>query len=129
MPRRSRNPKEYSEAQAYAHRALKEALRQSRIRFGEELRGFWFYDGDLCPGCSQPLELDKMNFKGGGTLSLNAFAYHERGILIGYFLCRFCAAYIFEQNDRRPGVETPLHKTIEENLIAAYHKHLQSLNA
>lgn len=127
--RRSRSDQSYDAAQAHARRVLKDLLKQAGTRFGEELKGFWFYDGELCPGCSQPADFGAMEYKGQNATSLNAFAYRERGILIGYFLCRFCAAYIFEQNDRRPGADTPLHKTIEKNLIAAYHKHLQSLDA
>jgi hypothetical protein len=70
-----------------------------------------------------------MNYKGKEAMSINAFIYRARGILIGYFLCGLCAAFIFEQSEKRPGVETPLHDKIEMNLIAAYHKHLASLNA
>jgi hypothetical protein len=124
-PRRNRSS---SESQTYAHEVLKGLLKQAQTQFGKAVKGFWFYDGELCPGCLQS-EINTVDFKGEEALSLNAFIYRERGILIGYFLCRFCAAYIFEQTDKHPGVDTPLHRKIEKNLIAAYHKHLDSLDA
>jgi hypothetical protein len=125
---RSRRSKPYDASQAYAHEVLKGMLKHAKTQFGNNVKGFWFYDEELCPGCLQS-EINSIEFKGQEALSLNAFIYRERGILIGYFLCRFCAAYIFEQNDRHPGIETPLHKKIEKHLVAAYHRHLQSLDA
>lgn len=124
--RRNKNP--YDETQAYAHETLKGMLKQAQTQFGKDVKGFWFYDDERCPGCLQPA-IDEAQITGESAFSINAFIYRERGILIGYFLCRFCAAFIFEQNDRHPGIETPLHKTIEKNLIAAYHRHLDSLDA
>jgi hypothetical protein len=125
---RSRRNKSSDERQAYAHEALKKMFKQAKVQFGDEARGFWFYEDELCPGCLES-PIDAMKFKGEDALSLNAFIYRERGILIGYFLCGLCAAYIFEHAERHPGVQTPLHGKIERNLIAAYHKHLSSLDA
>lgn len=122
--RSSKSPNE----KIYAHEALKKLFKQAKAQFGNDAKGFWFYEDELCPGCLQ-VPIDAMKFKGEDALSLNAFIYRERGILVGYFLCGLCATYIFEQAERRPGVQTPLHKKIEQNLIAAYHKHLSSLNA
>ena len=56
--------------------------------------------------------------------------YRARGVLIGYFLCEVCANYIFKEVEKNPKIETtPLHTDIEMNLIAAYHKHLSSMDA
>ncbi len=123
--RRNKSP---DESQRYAQETLKRLFEQAKLQFGDGAKGFWFYEDELCPGCLQA-PIDKMKFKGEDALSLNAFIYRERGILIGYFLCGLCATYIFEQSEKRPGVQTPLHGTIEKNLIVAYHKHLSSLDA
>jgi hypothetical protein len=48
---------------------------------------------------------------------------------IGYFLCQVCANYILEEAEKNPLKQTPLHSEIEQNLIAAHHKHLASLEA
>jgi len=125
---RSRHSKSSDENQAYIHRMMDGLFRQAKMQFGNAAKGFWFYEDDLCPGCMQA-PIDKMKYKGEDALSLNAFIYRERGILIGYFLCGLCAAYIFDHSEKHPGVQTPLHGRIEQNLIAAYHKHLSSLNA
>jgi hypothetical protein len=125
---RSRRNKSSDESQRYAQETLKRLFEQAKLQFGDAAKGFWFYEDELCPGCLQA-PISKMKFKGKDALSLNAFIYRERGILIGYFLCGLCAAYIFEQSEKRPGVQTPLHGTIEQNLIVAYHKHLSSLDA
>ena len=101
---------------------------QAKARFGNALKSFWFYDGDLCPGCmARPIEA--MKIKGENAVSLNAFIYRSRGVLIGYFLCQICATYIFDEAQKNPYKQTPLHTDIEQNLIAAYHKHLASLDA
>jgi len=125
---RSRSSKSPNENQTYAREALKKMFAQAKLQFGDAAKGFWFYEDELCPGCLQ-VPIDAMRFKGEDALSLNAFIYRERGILIGYFLCGLCATYIFEQAEKRPGIQTPLHTKIEQNLIAAYQKHLSSLDA
>ena len=55
--------------------------------------------------------------------------YRELGVWIGFLLCEACAKFIFDESRKNPYKETPLHDDIERNLIAGYHKHLNSLNA
>ena len=125
---RPRYNRSSDETQVYIHRMMDGLFQQAKMQFGNAAKGFWFYEDELCPGCLQS-PIDKMKFKGEDALSVNAFIYRERGILIGYFLCGLCAAYIFEQSEKHPGIQTALHGRIEQNLITAYHKHLSSLNA
>jgi hypothetical protein len=101
---------------------------QARGQFGNAVKSFWFYEDDLCPGClARPIGAIKM--KGKKAVAINAFIYRPRGVLIGYFLCQVCATYIFEEAQKNPYKQTPLHADIERNLIAAYHTHLASLDA
>lgn len=101
---------------------------QAKAQFGNAVKSFWFYDGDLCPACLlRPIGAVK--FKGKDSLSLNAFIYRKRGVLIGYFLCETCAVQIFDQAQKHPYQPTPLHAEIESNLATAYHKRLASLDA
>ncbi len=97
--------------------------------FANQVKGFWFYDSDLCPGRLQSLEKDAMDFTEDDAISLVSYIYRERGVLLGCILCRSCMARLGEQKRLHPEEEAPLQETILENLIAAYHKHLQSLNA
>jgi len=107
---------------------LGELYKQAKAQFGEAIKSYWFYDGDLCPACSQR-PIDAMKYKGQDALSLNAFIYREHSVLIGYFLCGDCAGQIFRSAQVNPYHQTPLHAEIERNLIAAYHNHLRKLNA
>ena len=101
---------------------------QGKAQFGNAMKSFWLYDGDLCPGClASPI--DKIKVQGKDALSINGFMYRPRGVLIGYFLCETCANYIFKEAQKNPYKQTPLHADIERNLAAAYHKHLSSLDA
>jgi len=116
------------EEKAAADEILKKLFMQAKAQFGDAIKSFWFYDGDLCPACIQrPIGVVK--YKGKDALAINAFIYRERGVLIGYFLCETCAKYIFKEAQKNPYHQTPIHADIERNLIAAYHKHLASLNA
>ncbi len=99
---------------------------QAKAQFGSAIKGQWFYDGD-CPGCGSPISA--MKFKNKDALSLNAFIYRPRGMLIGYLLCGRCAEYIFQAAEKNPYTQTPLHTTIEQNLTAAYLRHMASLDA
>jgi hypothetical protein len=102
--------------------------KQAKAQFGNAIKSFWFYDGDLCPACAErPIGVVK--FKGKDALAINAFIYRERGVLIRYFLCESCAKYIFKEAQKNPYKQTTLHTDIERNLTAAYHKHLASLDA
>jgi hypothetical protein len=101
---------------------------QAKAQFGDAVKGFWFYESELCPGCNQnPISIVK--FKGKDSLPINGFMYRERGILIGYFLCGTCAKHVFTEAQKNPYKETLLHAVIEKNLIADYHRHLESLDA
>jgi hypothetical protein len=92
---------------------------QAKAQFGDAIKSFWFYDGDLCPACTRhPIEVIKV--KGEDALSLNVFIYRQRGVLIGYFLCETCARRIFRDAQKNPYTQTPIHAEIERNLISAY---------
>ena len=108
----------------YADAMLAQMLALARKQFGNAIKGFWFYDGDPCPGCGFPI--DVVRYKGQDALSLNTFIYRPRGMLIGYFLCSLCAQQILSAAERNPGVQISLHGVIERNLITAYQLHLAS---
>ena len=94
-----------------------------KAQFGNAVKAYWFYDGDFCPCClSRPI--DEMMFEGKKALSINAFMYREKGVLIAYLLCGKCAETLMAQSPKEP---TPMHKTIEENLISGYLSYLNSL--
>ncbi len=116
-----------SKPSSAAEDVLKMMYAQGKAQFGDAMKGFWLYDGDLCPACMQN-PLGVVNFKGKEALSINGFMYRERGVLIGYFLCEICTLFIHEQSQKHPYQETPLHAKIEENLRNAYHGYLASLN-
>jgi len=117
-----------NEGSTAADELLNKLYMQAKAQFGAAVKSFWFYDGDLCPACTQS-PIGVMKYKGKDALAINAFIYRERGVLIGYFLCETCATYIFKEAQKNPYCQTPLHADIERNLIAAYHKHLASLDA
>ena len=97
--------------------ALAEMFRMAKARFGNAVKGYWFYADEACPGCGRPIDLVKI--KGQEALSLNAFVYRKAGILIGYLLCKRCARQIFEAAEKNPMKQIPLHDTIEKNLVEA----------
>ena len=113
------------EAQEQVNAALAQMLAMAKARFGPAVQSYWFYDGDGCPGCQR--EIDALRYKGRDALSLNAFIYRKRSVLIGYVLCRRCATFIFREAAKHPRVQTPLHGTIEVNLSAAYERYRNSL--
>ncbi len=120
--------KRATDSRAEADRILGLMFKQAKAQFGDAVKAFWFLDGDFCPGClAQPI--DKIKFKGKDALSVNAFIYRPRGVLIGYFLCETCANFIHKEAEKNPYKQTPLHDDIEQNLKDAYHKHLASLDA
>ena len=123
-----RHSKSAGDIKSEADKLLNLMLTQGKAQFGEAVKSFWFYEGDLCPGCmARPIGVIKM--KGKDALAINGFIYRPRGVLIGYFLCQTCATYIFEEAEKNPYKQTPLHADIERNLAAAYHKHIASLDA
>lgn len=116
------------DSKSEAEKILELMYAQGKAQFGNAVKSFWFYSGDLCPGCmARPI--DKMKYKGKDALSINGFMYRPRGVLIGYFLCDTCANYIFKEAEKNPFKQTPLHADIERNLAEAYHKYLASLDA
>jgi hypothetical protein len=101
---------------------------QGKAQFGDAVKSFWLYDGDLCPGClARPVGVITM--KGEDALAINGFMYRPRGVLIGYFLCEVCANFIFKEAQKNPLKQTPLHADIERNLADAYLRYLSSLDA
>jgi hypothetical protein len=111
-------------AKDHADAMLAQLFARAKAQFGSAVKSYWFYDGDSCPGCG--FSVDAMKYKGKDALSLNAFIYRPRGVLIGYFLCGLCAQQIFQAAEKNPYVQTPLHAVIEQNLIRAYRRHLAS---
>ena len=94
-----------------------------KAQFGNAVKAYWFYDGDLCPCClTRPI--DEMMFEGKKALSINAFMYRERGVLIAYLLCGKCAEKLVALSPKEP---TPMHKDIENNLVTGYLRHVNSL--
>jgi hypothetical protein len=128
QPKRNRHRKSFDESKAAIEEIMEKMFTQAKAQFGAAIKGFWFYEGDLCPGCLQR-PISTMNFKGKEALAVNGFMYRQRGVLIGYFLCKTCALHIFREAEKHPYQQTALHADIEHNLAAAYHKHLASLDA
>ena len=101
--------------------SAEDILNMMRAQFGNAAKAYWFYDGDLCPCClSRPG--GEMVYNNQKALSVNAFMYRERGVLIAYVLCGECANKIMAQRPTKP---TSMHEAIEINLVSAY---LRSLN-
>ena len=126
--RSRRHNKSTDSTKVLADKLLSTRFAQAKAQFGDAVKSFWFYEGDLCSGCmTRPIGEIKM--KGQKALAINAFIYRPRGRLIGYFLCQTCANYIFEEARKNPYKQTLLHTDIEQNLIATCHKHLTLLDA
>ena len=129
MSSRSRkNRNSPNESKTEADKILEMMFNQGKAQFGNAMKSFWLYDGDLCPGCLART-IDTMKIKGKDALSINGFMYRLHGVLIGYFLCETCASYIFKEAAKNPYKQTHLHTDIERNLAEAYHKYLASLDA
>jgi hypothetical protein len=126
--KRIRHDKSFDSSTAALDNIMDKLFMQAKAQFGDAIKSFWFYDGDLCPACVQR-SIGVVKFKGQDALAINAFIYRERGVLIGYFLCETCAAYIFDEAQKNPYKQTPLHADIERNLTDAYHKYLMSFDA
>ena len=130
MPSRSRRhnkPADYTRSEA--DKLLNLLFTRAKAQFGDAVKSYWFYAEEFCPGClARPIGVIKM--KGENAVSMNAFIYRARGVLIGYFLCEVCANFVFKEVEKNPKTQTtPLHVDIEMNLIAAYQKYLMSLDA
>jgi len=101
---------------------------QAKAQFGPVVKTYWFYEGNLCPGGAQSTN-GVMKFKGKEALSLNAYIYRERGVLIGYLLCKNCAKAIHTAAQKNPYRQIPLHSLIEQFLSAAYLHHTRKLDS
>jgi len=100
-------------------------LNMMKAQFGHAVKAFWVYDGDLCPCClAQPI--DEMMYEGERAVSVNAFMYRERGVLIAYLLCGRCAQEILARSKDGP---TEFHTAIERNLTSAYLQYVNSRDA
>jgi len=99
-------------------------IAQMRAHFGDAVKAYWVHAEPLCPGCMvQPI--DAITYKGKRAMSINAFMYRERGVMIAYFLCSDCANTVIAAKNG----PTELHKSIEENLKNAYNRYLASQDA
>ena len=108
------------------NKVMGQLLAQAHLQFGDAVKGAWLHDQARCPGCAR--KAGRVSHKGKTAVSLNAYIYRRRGILIGYRLCNRCANMIHRANKRNPGVQIGLHYEIEENLGQAYENHLNSLD-
>lgn len=125
---RQNNHNSADDSKPEVDRILSIMFTQAKAQFGDAVKSFWFYEGELCPGClARPIGVIKM--KGENALAINGFMYRPRGVLIGYFLCDTCANYIFKEAAKNPYKQTPLHADIERNLAEAYHRYMASLDA
>jgi hypothetical protein len=109
------------DAQKQIDMMMTQAFLQARAQFGDAIKAHWFYDGDYCPGCGNPI--DEMSWDGERAISFNFYMYRKRGVLIGYLLCSRCGKAVMEAGKR-----THLHTTIETNLQEAYERHMASFN-
>lgn len=100
---------------------------QLHAQMGNALKGYWFYESNRCPGCGR--KAGPMRYRGKDALSINAYIYRQRGILIGYLLCGRCANEIHQAAKRKPGQQTARHDDIEPTLNAAYEAHLRQMDA
>ncbi len=107
--------------------AMIEMFARTHAHFGKAVKGYWFFEAETCPGCGR--RVDVMQYKGGEAVSLNAYIYRKRGILIGYQLCNRCANEIHRAAQKQPGVQIPRHDIIEKALGAAYEAHMNQMDA
>ena len=125
MAKPSRKVSPPDDDEALAAQIVEAMMSFGQAQFGDAVKAYWVYAGDLCPGfLKRPI--DAMKYKGKAGLAVNSFIYRERGVLIGYLLCSQCAKGIYEAT---PRPDDALHQNIERNLIAAYHRYLASLDA
>ena len=87
---------------------------QAKTQFGDAIQSYWFYSGDRCPACSQR-SVGVIKFNDKNALSMNAFIYRARGVLIGYLLCETCADESFKM--RRKTLTRKRHCTLQSSGI------------
>lgn len=103
-----------------AEALLDQMFLMAKAQFGKAIKSSWFYASDDCPGCGR--RVGAIKYKGNRALSLNVFIHREPGVLIGYVLCSHCAKVVLEAGKKFPPRQTPLHTTIETNLIDGYER-------
>ncbi|MBI5035398.1 MAG: hypothetical protein HZB51_33140 [Chloroflexi bacterium] len=104
--------------------AMEKMLTVCQAQYGNAIKTYWFYAEEICPCCTKRQTL-LFKHKNENAVSLNAFMYRERGVLIGYTLCGLCISELLKTSKKR---QTLMHENIEMNLIAAYQKHMSHLN-
>ncbi len=114
-------------ANEQAEAMLAQMFAMAKAQFGNAVKSSWYHASDACPGCGR--RMDTVKHKGKQAISLNAFIHRKPGVLIGYMLCHRCVAVVMEAGKKFPPTETPLHATIEVNLINAYERYRKSLDA
>jgi len=112
-------------AQVDAHVQL--MFRMAREQFGPVISGYWVHEQPGCPGCGG--EIGAVEIDGKPAVSLNAYFFRPRGLIIGYLLCGSCAETIHLSASKMPGRQTALHATIERHLEAAYRAYLGKMTA
>ena len=100
---------------------------QAQKQFGKAVKSYWFHEENNCPSCGRTI--DSWRHKKRQAISLNAYIFRKRGVLIGYFLCSKCARQIHREAKINPGIQTARHAAIEKNLETAYLKHMNSMDA
>lgn len=95
-----------------------------KAHFGDAVKAYWVYDGDICP-CCMINPIDVWMYEGREVASINGFMYRERGVLIPYLLCGHCAGAIMASSNP----DDTMHQSIEGNLINAYLCHMSSMDA
>ena len=95
------------------------------MHFGNAVKGVWVYAEDICPGCHVN-DISEFYVKGQRAVSINAFMYRAKGVMIAYLLCGDCAKQVTANTSLK---ETPLHAEIEATLIQAYERYMASMDA
>ncbi|MBI4787086.1 MAG: hypothetical protein HY782_08580 [Chloroflexi bacterium] len=104
--------------------ALAKMLALCQAQYGDAIKTYWFHNAELCPCCGKR-RVAPFKYKHKDALSLNAFIYRAKGVLIGYTLCGICAADVLNPSNKRQAM---MHDRIEKNLVEAYHKHMSHVN-
>ena len=104
--------------------AMEKMLALCQAQYGDAIKTYWFYSESVCPCCAKR-QTAVFKHKNENAVSLNAFMYRERGVLIGYVLCGFCISELLKTSKKRQAI---MHENIEKNLIAAYQKHVSQMN-
>ena len=104
--------------------AMEKMLALCQAQYGDAIKTYWFYSESVCPCCGKRQTV-VFKHENENAVSLNAFMYRERGVLIGYVLCGFCISELLKTSQKRQMI---MHENIEKNLIAAYQKYMSRMN-